>query len=719
MYASPSATRSAILTLTAILMGSVCSATLALAEPTLRVPDRATVPTLRQAAVEAAGVAEPSPEQKPETATSQGGSTPSPAGAEPEVNEIDVRELEKKPDTPETPAAEAPPPTPQAPSDPLGAALFARLNGTAPLISRFPAKEREAMMAFYALGDFKPVWIKDGAFTPAAQSVVARLRAAGEDGLDPNAYPTPKLAAGAGEADVVDAELKLSAAVVLYARDARGGRINFANLSKLITPTLDLPGSDSVLGALAVAGDGAGSLLQAYNPHQPGYLALKKRLAVLKGDNPRTSRTLQLPAGPVLSVGMSDPRVPQIRDFFGLETRSAGTLDRAPGEPDLYDARVAEAVTKFQTSRGLPASGKLTRSTIVALAIPNGQKAQGGQSDLVVNMERWRWLPSDLGPNYVMVNIPEYRLRVFKDGSLLDEARVIVGKTESPTPLFSGAMEYAVVNPSWFVPPSILKTMLASGRTGGFEVIRRGNTISLRQPPGERNALGFIKFMFPNQHAVYLHDTPNRGLFSASQRAFSHGCVRVDDPFRFAGAVLPGWTTERLRKLIGKGERSIRLPEKLPVHLAYFTAYVDDGGSYRTLPDVYGYDNRMKSALGFAPSRDAVAALPPEPKRTTPAIDRAANAERGTAAPERRTATPVRRAAPTERSAGIEPAASGERVPAPRPVIARPPRNDVARPPARQAEQRVRRAPDEQAFGEPGLWTPPPPPTQSPPRSWW
>lgn len=718
MYASPSATRSAILTLTAILMGSVCSATLARAEPTLRVPDRVTASTLRQTAVEAAGVSQPSPEQKPEAAASEGTSTPSPTGAEPEVNEIDVRELEKKPDAQETPAAEAPPPTPQAPSDPLGAALFARLNGTGPLIARFPAKEREAMLAFYALGDFKPVWIKDGAFTPAAQSVFARLRAAGEDGLDPNAYPIPKLSSGASEADIVDAELKLSAAVALYARDARGGRINFASLSKLITPTLDLPGSDGVLGALAVAGDGAGSLLQAYNPRQPGYLALKKRLASLRGDNPRTNRTLQLPAGPVLAVGMSDPRVPQIRDFFGLETRSPGTLDQGPGEPDLYDARVAEAVAKFQASRGLPSSGKLTRSTIVALAIPAGPKAQGGQSDLVVNMERWRWLPSDLGPNYVMVNVPEYRLKVVKDGALVDEARVIVGKTESPTPLFSGAMEYAVVNPSWFVPPSILKTMLASGRTGGFEVIRRGNTISLRQPPGERNALGFIKFMFPNQHAVYLHDTPNRGLFSASQRAFSHGCVRVDDPFRFAGAVLPGWTTERLRKLIGKGERTIRLPEKLPVHLAYFTAYVDDGGTYRTLPDVYGYDNRMKSALGFAPSRDAVSALPPEPKRTTTVIDRAANVDRGGSAPERRATAPTRRTVPTDRAAGVDPAASGDRQPAPRPVVVRPQRNDVARPPARQAEQRVRRAPDEQAFGEPGLWTPPPP-AQSPPRSWW
>ena len=709
MYASSSATRSALLTLAAILMGSVGTGTLALAETALRNSDRIAPAAVQRVAAEGTETAQPSVEQKPETAASEPGAAPSATGAEPEVNEIDVRELEKKPEPTEAPAASIPAPAPQAPSDPLGAAIFARLNTTAPLIARFPAKEREAMLAFYALGDFKPVWIKDGAFTPAARSVFARLRAAGEDGLDPNAYPIPALSATATDTEVAEAELKASAAAVLYARDARGGRINLANLSKLVTPTLDIPGSDVVLGRLAGAGDDAGNLLQSYNPHQPGYLALKSRLASLRGGTPRAAnRTLQLPAGPVLSVGMTDPRVPQLRDFFGLQARSPGTLDHGPGEPDLYDASVAEAVTKFQTSRGLPANGKLTRATVVTLAIPSAPKVQSGQSDLIVNMERWRWLPPELGPNYVMVNVPEYRLRVFKDGSLRDEARVIVGKTESPTPLFSGAMEYAVVNPSWFVPPSILKTMLASGRTGGFEVIRRGNTISLRQPPGERNALGFIKFMFPNQHAVYLHDTPNRGLFSASKRAFSHGCVRVDDPFRFAGAVLPDWTSERLRKLIGKGERTIRLPEKLPVHLAYFTAYVDDGGTYRTLPDVYGYDNRMKAALGFAPSRDAVATLPPEPKRGASVL---ADPTSG-----RRAATPTRRAATAD---SAEPATAGERVPASRPVISRAPRNEGARPPARQAEQRVRRAPAEQAFGEPGLWTPPPPPTQAPPRSWW
>ncbi|MEH3119653.1 MAG: L,D-transpeptidase family protein [Methylorubrum populi] len=526
------------------------------------------------------------------------------------------------------PAAEGPP-APVAPSEPLPAAVYARLNDAAPLLHRLTGKDREAIQAFYALGDFKPVWIENGSFNAAANAAIARLRAAAEDGLDPNAYPVPaigKLSRPDTDAEIAEADLKLSAALALYARDARGGRVNLASISKLITPNLDLPPADTVLPRLAAAGTQAGDVLQGYNPRQPGYLALRKRLASLQAGRTQGVASVKLPDGPVLKLGMSDPRVPLLRSRFGLDTRAAGTLDAAPGEPDTYDRAVADAVKGFQRSRGLPASGTLTRATVAALANPGLSKTSANEADILVNMERWRWLPAELGPDYVFVNVPEYKLKVFRGGSLRDEARVIVGKPTSPTPIFSGMMEYAVVNPSWYVPPSILKQMLASGRTAGFEVVRRGNAVSLRQPPGERNALGFIKFMFPNQHSVYLHDTPNRSLFSASTRAFSHGCVRVDDPFRFADAVLPNWTEERLKKLVGKGERTLRLPEKLPVHLAYFTAEVDDLGSYRTLPDLYGYDGPMKVALGLAARSDAVARAPAAGKR--PAADASRNTRR-------------------------------------------------------------------------------------------
>ncbi len=209
--------------------------------------------------------------------------------------------------------------------------------------------------------------------------------------------------------------------------------------------------------------------------------------------------------------------------------------------------------------------------------------------------------------------------------------------------------------------------------------------MTVENPPTTRNALGFIKFLFPNNHAVYLHDTPNRSLFSASQRAMSHGCVRVDDPFRFADAVLPAaWSSERLKKLIGKGERTIRLPEKLPVHLAYFTLAADEYGSLRSYADLYGYDARMKIALGLAPGSLLVAKVPAKPPTKTPAKIPARTP--GRTSPEDATAStttrppptravrpalpgpaPVRAArAPASRSAEI--AGSDPSVPAPAPV---------------------------------------------------
>lgn len=604
---------------------------------------------------------------------------------------------------PEAPAAEpAPAPAataPVAPTDPLGAAVFARFADPAPLLLRLTGKDRDAIRSFYEARTYKPLWISGGAWTEAAKAVSARLAAAAEDGLDSRAYTVPSLPDKPDEKALADADLRLSAAAVLYARDARGGRVNLASISRLITPHLDLPAGDAVLAKLDEAGAKAGEALQGYNPATPGYLALKARLAALRGPVPTAVKPLRLPAGPALRVGMRDARVPLLRTHFNLESRPAGTFDKPPGEPDEYDTVVADAVAKFQRSRGLPGNGVLNVQTVLALAdAGRAARPTGGEAELIVNMERWRWLPGDLGSDYILVNVPEYRLRAYRGGVLRDEARVIVGKPESRTPLFSGLMEYAVVNPSWYVPPSILKTMAPKlagygGKTwGGYEVVRRGGHISLRQPPGERNALGFIKFMFPNQHAVYLHDTPNRSLFSASKRDFSHGCVRVDDPFRLADAVLPDWSQDRLKKLIGKGERTIRLPEKLPVHLAYFTAFVDDGGTYRTLPDLYGYDAPMRAALGLpGGGGPAIARLPDEPPR-----------RKAEPAPKPTVARTVHRRAPER------PVANAEAWPEGRYEDA-----DTRR----RSLRRAARADSAPEYGEPGLWTPAP--QQSAPRGWW
>ena len=622
---------------------------------------------------------EPSPTSVDAAAKPSIAATPEPKGDEgKDANPVsDYKPPEPAPDSAPAPAPTATAPT--EPTEPLPAAVFARLNDSAPLLTRLGSKERAAIKTFYDARADKPVWIADGAWTPAAKAIAARLGAADEDGLDPRAYPVPSLAEKPDDKAVADADLRLSAAAVLYARDARGGRINPSSISRLITPTLDLPTADAVLTKLAEAGTQAGDTLAAYNPATEGYRALKAQLASLRGPKVPEAKPLTLPPGPTLKTGMRDPRVPAMRNHFGLESR--------PGEGDLYDASVADAVTRFQRERGLPGDGVLNKRTLLALANLGRPTKSGDEAELLVNMERWRWLPPTLGPDYVLVNVPEYRLRIFRDSKLRDETRVIVGKAESPTPTFSGMMEYAVVNPSWYVPPSILKTMapkLASygGKTwGGYEIVRRGGHISLRQPPGEKNALGFIKFMFPNQHAVYLHDTPNRSLFSASTRAFSHGCVRVDDPFRFADAVLPDWTEERLKKLIGKGERTIRLPQKLPVHLAYFTTWVDDLGSLRRAPDLYGYDAPMRAALGLpGGGGPAMAKLAKEPARKV---------AEGSA----------RQAAPTRHA-----------------THARPHPRRYAQPEMDAFDSPRAGRGGRPEYGEPGLWTPAPAPVS---RSFW
>lgn len=457
-------------------------------------------------------------------------------------------------------------------------------------LPRLAARERAEILAAYAANENRPFWIDGKGWSAAGKLVAAQLGRAAEDGLRPADYALPVFEAS-DKASLAEADVRLSALAVLYARDARGGRIDPRRLSKLITPKLELPSATEVLSELAGAPD-AGAVLAAYNPRHEGYRRLKVKLAELRADRPDTP-VARIPAGPALKLGMRDERVPLIRARLGLGT----------SEEPVFDRSTATALAEFQKQAGLRADGVLSDQTLAALVTPRAPRLE---SDIIAQMERWRWLPSDLGESHIVVNLPEFRLRVMREGRLAHEARVIVGKPETATPIFSHKMDHVVVNPSWFVPPSILKKeflpKLASdpgyAERRGYVVTRRGNAISVRQPPGERNALGWIKFLFPNDHAVYLHDTPNRSLFSATKRTFSHGCVRVENPFALADQVLgPEWTSERLKKLIGSGERTIKLPQPLPIHLVYETFVVDAHGAVTTYDDIYGFHRLVRTAL--------------------------------------------------------------------------------------------------------------------------
>jgi murein L,D-transpeptidase YcbB/YkuD len=224
---------------------------------------------------------------------------------------------------------------------------------------------------------------------------------------------------------------------------------------------------------------------------------------------------------------------------------------------------------------------------------------------IVANMEMWRWEPRDMGAERIEINIPDFTLRMMEGDDLVHQARVIVGKPDTPTPVFSNAMKYILVNPIWRVPDSIVRKELAPHLAEdpdyltrrGYQVAEIGGHMFVSQPPGEGNALGHILFMFPNEHAVYLHDTPLRGLFGMARRAFSHGCVRLDQPMRLAELVMgAGWGT-RLQAMIGSTERTVMLPHLIPIHLEYFTEFVDAAGALQDREDVYGFAARVADTI--------------------------------------------------------------------------------------------------------------------------
>lgn len=481
-----------------------------------------------------------------------------------------------------------------APFD-LSPAIAARA-AAAVALPRLAEKERRELAQFYADRDNRPLWVDQQGWTAAGRGLVERLAKADEDGFFTAEYVAPVFDPRDAES-LAEADLRLSALAVLYARDARGARIDTRRLSRLITPKLAIPAAADVLAMLAGAqdADSSNALLASFNPPHAGYRALRAKLKETRESDGPDAPLVTIPEGPALKVGMRDDRIPLVRARLGL----------GPSQEPVFDRSVAVAVADFQKTAGLPANGTLSRQTVAALATPVVSRLQ---ADLIAQMERWRWLPADLGQDNIIVNVPEFIVRVTRDGAQVHQTRTIVGKPETPTPIFSDTMDHVVVNPSWFVPPSIMKNeflpRLAAdpdyAARKGFEVVRRGNNVYVRQPPGERNALGHIKFMFPNDHAVYLHDTPSRGLFNSSRRAFSHGCVRVDQPFRLAEFIMgkdAGYSEARMRAMVGSGERTVRLPKALPVHITYMTHQVDETGKLTTFEDIYGFHALVRNAL--------------------------------------------------------------------------------------------------------------------------
>jgi L,D-transpeptidase YcbB len=480
--------------------------------------------------------------------------------------------------------------------------------------------ERAAVEKFYSTREYAPQWTQAGQLTASAKGVIARLKDAAAEGLNPADYPLPDFAAATSPDQLADAEMKLTASMLDYARQAQSGRMHWSQVSADILYPEHPTDPAEVLTTISAAKD-ASAALDGYNPPHKLYKELKAKLAELRGqgDGP----VVQIADGPALAfkagtkkqpgVAVEDPRVPQLRAKLGITENADDTH---------YDAKVAEAVRKFQESAELKATGVLDDRTVKAI---NSPKRDRQIDTVVVNMERWRWLPRQLGVTslnnaYVILNIPDYTLKVMQGGAQVWTTRVVTGKPgQHATPLLTETMKFITVNPTWNVPPSIIYNEYLPALQQDPTVLQRmglklernrDGSIHISQPPGEANALGRIRFNFPNKFLVYQHDTPDKNLFARDERAFSHGCMRVQNPDQYASTLLnialpnERYTPEKIRGMYGHSEIDLKFPTPIPVNITYQTAFVDDAGKLQIRKDVYGRDATMLSLLKGSRSKD-------------------------------------------------------------------------------------------------------------------
>jgi murein L,D-transpeptidase YcbB/YkuD len=483
----------------------------------------------------------------------------------------------------------------------------------------------KGLRAYYKSADARLIWIDEGGLNAkTTESLKTVFKRADTFGLDPRDYSVTDAEALAAEADaspatLADAELRISVAAITYATHAQAGRVAPRSIDREF---LDLkpkhPEPEAVLAGLAEAGDKLAEKLESYNPQHPQFKALKKTLTEMRTAMNSGSIPVRIPDGPSLGPDTSHPQVAIVRERLSVPAPK----DAPRGDPaEYYDAALAEAVRAFQETKGLKPDGIVGRRTREAL---NEGTIPVSVNTILSNMERWRWMPRELGERYVFVNIPEFKFRFVSGGKVIHEERIVTGSPKHPTPVFADQMETVVFNPYWNVPKSILVNEIIPAARNNPDYLYRNNLeviwqdrrivepymvdwqyvdpnkLSLRQTPGPRNALGRVKFLFPNKHSVYMHDTPSKHLFNRPVRAYSHGCMRVRNPLEFAKLLLAdqGWSEDKiLRTLEYAHDDHVRLKKKIPVYVSYFTAWVDEDGTVKAFRDVYGHDASVRIAL--------------------------------------------------------------------------------------------------------------------------
>lgn len=493
---------------------------------------------------------------------------------------------------------------------------------------------RKPILSLYKTNGYKPIWLDQGKPSARALKVLELAAASDKEGLSPEDYLPATLVSftgieqqiGTDASHLAAFDIAMTAAAAKLAMHLSGGAFDPNRLSLYN----DLPSQrispDVALNVLAHS-PFPETYLASLNPSHPAFGLMKAELAKLRSGGDVPEMTL-IPEGATIRKGGSDPRILLVRDRL----TSLGFTDPDAEEVDaeramVLDADLANALKAYQSSVKIKADGRLGNATVKKL---NGNTRDSDIARLIYNMERVRWLPRQLAARHVFVNQPAYEVRVMDKGNQVWRSNVIIGRQTTQTSSFYDEMETVVFNPTWGIPQSIIvNEYLGKLRRDpgyfdriGYKVVnQKGKVVSSRsinwgaydvsapvgvqQPAGDGNALGELKFLFPNKHSIYMHDTPTRKLFSEPVRAFSHGCVRVQDPRDFASVVL-GWDRDKVDQMTDSGKsESVKLDQKLPVYIAYFTAWPDASGKIHYFNDIYERDASMARAMGSTTPRQA------------------------------------------------------------------------------------------------------------------
>ncbi len=488
---------------------------------------------------------------------------------------------------------------------------FEALILAAPLAE--PATEAKVLRDFYHARLYQPAW--SGSNEALGERLLTEMQTTAlAEGLDPGAYAIP--AAGSD----IEHDVLVSAALLRFGRDLAIGAVPperaFGGFGHDKRGEFD---GSRFLKALA-DGRPLPELAAAATPHFVGYSRLKDALLRTRAVA-RAGGWPQVPDGAKLVPGDTDDRVPLLR----RRLIAGGDLDGAFAEGRQLDGPLVAAIRRFQSRHGLDPDGTVGTRTIATLNVPADARAR----QISVNLERWRWMTRDPGRHHVAVNIAAAALDVVEDGAVVMSMRVVVGDTKHPTPSMNATMNSLVLNPSWSVPPSIANKEIlpklrrdpnyltssklkitqypedspeAAGDGVDWNAIGKKFPYRLRQPPGPDNALGQLKFNLKDSDDIYLHDTPNRKVFSRPYRALSHGCVRLERPLELGELLLGRHWQGRLADNIAANAstRTLMLERTMPVYLMYWTAWADDDGTVQFRDDLYGHDRRLAPALDRA-----------------------------------------------------------------------------------------------------------------------